>query len=117
GFLDVLRHPNVVRARDVGSDDERAYLVLDPIAGETLAETIEKSGPMDERQVLEIFWQVLSAARAMHDVGIVHRDLRPRNVCPEFRRDLPPTVKLIDFAAAKFLRDDHPDAREEPPYP
>lgn len=117
GFLEVVRHPNVVVARDVGSDDERAYLVLDPIAGETLADTIEKSGPMDERQVLEIFWQILSAARRMHELGIVHRDLRPRNVCLEFRAGRPPVVKLIDFASAKFLRDDHPDARHEPPYP
>ncbi len=117
GFLGEVSHPNVVRAQDVGSDDERAYLVLDPIAGETLAETIERVGPMVEQEVLEIFWQILSATQALHDVGIVHRDLRPRNVCLEYREGKPSVVKLIDFASAKFLRDDHPDAKEEPPYP
>jgi serine/threonine protein kinase len=117
GFLQQITHPNVVVARDVGSDDERAYLVLDPIAGETLAETIERNGPMVEREVLEIFWQILSATQAMHDLGIVHRDLRPRNVCLAYREGLPSIVKLIDFASAKFLRDDHPDAKEEPRYP
>lgn len=117
GFLGEIDHPNVVIAHDVGSDDERAYLVLEPIAGETLAETIERVGPMVEREVLEIFWQILSAAQALHAVGIVHRDLRPRNVCLEYREGKPSIVKLIDFASAKFLRDDHPDAREEPPYP
>jgi serine/threonine protein kinase len=117
GFLGEIDHPNVVVAHDVGSDDERAYLVLQPIAGETLAETIERVGPMVEREVLEIFWQILSAAHALHGVGIVHRDLRPRNVCLEYREGKPSIVKLIDFASAKFLRDDHPDAHDEPPYP
>ena len=119
-FLSEVRHPNIVLAYEVGSDDERAYLVLDPIAGETLSDTIERTGPMQERDVLGIFWQVLSAARAMHDAGVVHRDLRPRNVCLEWRGgdpSRPPVVKLIDFAAAKFLRADHPDAAEEPAYP
>lgn len=120
-FLSETRHPNVVLAYEVGSDDERAYLVLDPIAGETLADTIERTGPMNERDVLGIFWQILSAARAMHEAGVVHRDLRPRNVCLEFRggetSSHVPIVKLIDFAAAKFMRANHPDAEEEPPYP
>lgn len=117
GFLSQIHHPNVVVTRDVGSDDDRAYLVLDPIAGETLSDTIERGGPMGEREVLEIFWQILSAAQAMHQLGIVHRDLRPRNVCLEYREGLPHLVKLIDFASAKFVRDDHPDAQTEPPYP
>ncbi len=119
-FLSEVRSPNIVLAYEVGSDDDRAYLVLDPIAGETLSDTIERTGPMQERDVLGIFWQILSAARAMHDAGVVHRDLRPRNVCLEFRGDAsehPPIVKLIDFAAAKFVRENHPDADEEPPYP
>jgi serine/threonine-protein kinase len=119
-FLSEVRHPNIVLAYEVGSDTERAYLVLDPIAGETLSDTIQRNGPMQERDVLGIFWQILSAARAMHDAGVVHRDLRPRNVCLEWRRgdaSQPPVVKLIDFAAAKFSREDHPDAHEEPAYP
>ena len=117
GFLSEVRHPNIVVAYDVGIDDERAYLVLEPIAGETLADTIERTGPMDERGALGIFWQILSAARAMHDAGVVHRDLRPRNVCLEFHDGHPPIVKLIDFASAKFVREDHPDTDDEPPYP
>lgn len=117
GFLAAIDHPNVVVTRDVGSDDERAYLVLEPIAGETLSDTIERGGPMGEHEVLPIFWQILSATKAVHDLGIVHRDLRPRNVCLEYREGLPSRVKLIDFASAKFLRDDHPDASAEPPYP
>lgn len=117
GFLSVINHPNVVEALDVGSDDENAYLVLEPIVGETLAQTIERSGRMNERQVLEIFWQVLSATSAMHEIGVVHRDLRPRNVFLEHREGKPPLVKIIDFASAKFTNAEHADATAEPPYP
>jgi eukaryotic-like serine/threonine-protein kinase len=122
GFLSVIDHPNVVASLDVGSDEDHAYLVLEPILGsaalgETLAETMERTGPMAEPEVLEIFWQILSATRALHDAGIVHRDLRPRNVCLERREGHPPHVKLIDFASARFVRADHPDAKLEPPYP
>ena len=117
GFLSVIEHPNVVASFDVGSDDEHAFLVLEPIASETLAEIMERTGPMVEPEVLAIFWQILSAARAVHDAGVVHRDLRPRNVCLERREGHPPLVKLIDFASARFVRADHPDAKDEPPYP
>jgi serine/threonine protein kinase len=117
GFLSVIDHPNVAVSIDVGSDDRHGFLVLEPIAGETLAETMERTGPMPEHAVLEIFWQILSAARAMHDAGVVHRDLRPRNVFLERRAERPPLVKLIDFASARFLNPDHPDANREPPYP
>ena len=117
GFLSNIDHPNIAMVREVGSDDDRAYLVLEPIVGETLAETIERTGPMVEHEALEIFWQILSAARAMHDLGIIHRDLRPRNVCLERREGHAPLVKVIDFASAKFISADHPDARVEPAYP
>ena len=116
-FLANIDHPNVVRSLDIGSDEDHAFLALEPIVGETLAEILERNGRMEEPEVLEIFWQILSGARAMHDAGIVHRDLRPRNVCLERREGRPPLVKLIDFASARFLRPDHPDAEGEPPYP
>ncbi len=116
GFLSVIEHPNVIESFDVGSDHEHAFLVLEPIVGETLAERMERTGPMVEHEVLEIFWQILSASCAVHDANIVHRDLRPRNVCLERREHQPPLVKLIDFASARFVRADHPDAGREPPY-
>jgi serine/threonine-protein kinase len=117
GFLSVIHHPNVVGLHDIGSDDHHAYLLMDAIVGDTLAETLERNGPMAGQEVFEIFWQILAAARAMADVGVVHRDLRPRNISLEHREGRAPLVRVIDFASAKFLSDDHPDSQHEPAYP
>ncbi len=116
GVLSVIEHPNVVNMRDVGTDERCAYLALEPLVGETLAERIEADGPLPPSQALPVFWQVLSGLRAVHEAGVVHRDLRPRNVFIEARDDKAPLVWLIDFATARFVRPDHPDAKVEPPY-
>jgi serine/threonine-protein kinase len=116
-FLGAVEHPNVVMMRDFGTAHvPSSFLVLEPVPGETLADTIQRAGPLDERRVLEVFWQILAGVSALHAHGIVHRDLRPRNVCLEPREGLPPLVKLIDFSSAKFVRLDHPDELHEPPY-
>jgi len=114
-FLGEVRHPNLPEVFDVGADDDRAYLVMEALAGETLAEWVERSGPLPELDVLAVFWQVLSALQALHESGVVHRDLRPRNVFLVHRAARPPRVKILDFASAKFVRN-HPDAELEPRY-
>lgn len=117
GVLSVIDHPNVVNMRDVGTDDRCAFLALEPLVGETLAERIEAEGPLSAHEALAVFWQVLAGLRAVHEAGVVHRDLRPRNVFIEARDDKAPLVWIIDFATARFVRPDHPDAKVEPPYP
>ena len=117
GFLGALDSPNVMKCHDVATDEQSAYLVLEPFAGQTLAEVLERSGTLQEPEVLEIFWQILAATREMHAAGVIHRDLRPRNVLLRRRVGHAPLINLIDFASARFLRPDHPDAELEPPYP
>ena len=84
--------------------DETARKVVlevpDRLSNES-AGIMDRNGPVAEPEVLEIFWQILSGTRAMHDASIVHRHLRPRNVRLERREGHPPLVKLIDFASAR----------------
>lgn len=116
-FLSSVDHPNVVAMQDVGADGMWAYLAIESLSGETLADAMERLGPMEEQEVFVIFWQILAGLKATHEADVVHRDMRPRNVFLVTRPQQPPIVKLIDYASGKLLRPGHPDAAAEPPYP
>jgi eukaryotic-like serine/threonine-protein kinase len=72
------------------------------VEGETLAQRIERMGPLPFEDVLEIGLQIVQALEAAHSKGIIHRDLKPANVkiTPEGR------VKVLDFGLAKSIRNE-----------
>jgi serine/threonine protein kinase/tetratricopeptide (TPR) repeat protein len=91
-----LDHPNIAGIHGVEESDHVPYLVLEFVAGETLADRIAR-GPIPLVEALAIGSQVASAVEAAHARGIVHRDLKPGNVM------LTPagSVKVLDFGIAK----------------
>jgi len=91
-----LRHPNVVRVHGVGRDQGRPYLVMDLVEGASLAQRLQRSGPLSEREALRIVSEVTAAVQAAHSLGILHRDLKPANVLLQGERPL-----LADFGIAK----------------
>jgi eukaryotic-like serine/threonine-protein kinase len=94
-----IQHPNVAVATDFGKlDDGSFFLVLEYVRGQTLYHAIRK-GPLVPRRVVHIGRQIASALHAVHGKGVVHRDVKPRNVMLlEGQNDL---AKLIDFGLAK----------------
>jgi serine/threonine protein kinase len=106
-----VRHPNVASATDFGKLDDGAYfLVLDYIEGRNLGEVI-RDGPMPVSRVVRIVKQIAGALAAAHELGIVHRDMKPRNIM----LDVHMVPKLIDFGFAKVSVDKLPltASREE----
>jgi serine/threonine-protein kinase len=95
-----IQHPNVTAATDFGElDDGSFFLVLEYVRGTTLREIISR-GPLGARRTVHIGKQLAAALAATHAIGIVHRDVTPRNVMViEGERD---QVKLIDFGLAKL---------------
>ena len=88
-----LSHPNLIGVYDYAEGDERPYLVMEYVAGETLAERMSRRDGIDcERLAREL----LSAVAHIHAAGIVHRDVKPQNVlvAPDG------SAKLIDFGIA-----------------
>lgn len=96
-----LAHPNVVSVFDSGADAERAFLVMERLPGETLADRFEEGVPVDASWLVQAAGQVLDALAAAHAIGLVHRDIKPANVllAGEDR------VKVADFGIAKAATD------------
>src|SRR5256714_5906766 len=74
-----LDHPHICALYDVGEQDGTAYLVMQYLEGETLADRLAK-GSVPIAEALTIGVQMASALDKAHRAGIVHRDLKPGNV-------------------------------------
>ncbi|MGB9775661.1 MAG: serine/threonine-protein kinase, partial [Anaerolineae bacterium] len=70
-----LSHPNLVRVSDYFEEGGNAYLVMEFVEGESLANLIAARGPLPEAQVLEWARQLLDALAYCHSKGIIHRDI------------------------------------------
>ncbi|HVS03254.1 MAG TPA: protein kinase, partial [Thermoanaerobaculia bacterium] len=97
-LLASLNHPHIAAIHGVEEVEGRRFLVLELVAGETLAERLGR-GPIPVEEALELARQVAEGLEAAHGKGIVHRDLKPANVkvTPEGG------VKVLDFGLAKAL--------------
>ena len=91
-----LSHPHICALYDVGNHNGSEYLVMEYVAGETLAERIQR-GPLAVSQVLRYGTQIAEALHHAHRGGITHRDLKPGNVMLTTAG-----AKLLDFGLAKF---------------
>lgn len=102
-----LSHPHLVRVTDFFEEAGNAYLVMDFIEGESLAERITREGQLPEAQVLSWADQLLDALEYCHSQGIIHRDIKPQNVIvrPDGR------VILVDFGLVKLWNPNDPRTR------
>jgi tetratricopeptide (TPR) repeat protein len=91
-----LEHPNLVTVFDLGQEGARLFIVMQLVEGHSLAERL-REGPLPLAEALRMALQLARALRAAHDVGVVHRDVKPANVL--IRRD--GRVKLTDFGLAR----------------
>lgn len=76
-----LSHPNIVSIFDAGEDaDGSPYMAMEYIGGGTLADRIEKKGPLDSLEAAGIALQVACALEEAHERGVIHRDIKPHNI-------------------------------------
>lgn len=95
-----IGHPGVVDVLDVGTADGAAYLVMELLRGETLADIVTHQGAMQAEDACHVMLQVLGALEAAHAVGIAHGDLRSESVLLRRGRDGRLIVKLLDFGGS-----------------
>ena len=96
-----LNHPNIAAIYGFEESDDKRFLVLELVAGDTLAQRI-KVGPLPVDEALEVARQIAEALEAAHEKGIIHRDLKPANVMVTTDG----TVKVLDFGLARAMADD-----------
>jgi serine/threonine-protein kinase len=93
-----LQHPNLVTLYSFEEADDATFLTMEFVEGRTLAEMIPGEG-MELLPLLDIAIQIADALAVAHERGIVHRDIKPRNLMV----DTNSRVKVLDFGVAKRL--------------
>src|SRR4051812_25921317 len=103
-----LSHPNIIEIFDQGeTDDHTAYMVMELLHGQSLADLIAK-GPIEIKRALGIMIQIGRGIARAHDFEVIHRDLKPENifVCRRDDGDEPrDLIKLLDFGIARSRSD------------
>lgn len=98
----MLQHPNIVHVYKVVQDPLLCF-VMEYVEGDTLEEYLQREGPLEEAEIIDLMLPVMSAVGLAHTRGIVHRDLKPSNVL------LKPVAgffkpKVMDFGVAKVSK-------------
>lgn len=97
-----LNHPRIVRAYEFGTYDDTPYLVLEFLAGSTLAAEME-TAPLSRSRSLRLAYQICEALAYLHTQSIVHRDLKPENLMLVSAEDdtVTSSIKLMDFGLVR----------------
>ena len=92
-----VRHPNVVGVYDIVQEGDRPSIVMELVPFRSLRDAVAEDGPMTPAEAARVGLSVLAALRAVHEAGVVHRDVKPANILlgPDGR------VVLADFGIAK----------------
>ena len=96
--LSRLDHPNVIRLFDFGREEDRAYYTMEIAEGMDLAQWSVAARP-SVAAVVEIVAQLAAGLAAAHELGILHRDIKPPNCLVTAAGQ----AKLLDFGLAKFV--------------
>ncbi len=97
-----LNHPHICTLYDIGRQDGVAYLVMEYLEGETLAQRLAK-GPLPLEWVLQYAIEIADALDKAHHQGVTHRDLKPGNIMITKTG-----TKLLDFGLAKLRQEASP---------
>ena len=95
--------PGIVKIFDSFGENGTAYIVMEYLEGETLAQCLKREGTIPEDDAVKMVWPVLNSLKVVHAEGIIHRDIAPDNIF--LTKD--GQVKLIDFGASRFATASH----------
>src|ERR1700733_1618266 len=94
-----VTHRNVVRIYDLGEAEGIKFITMEYVEGEDLAAILHKRVKLPPREAVALIEQVCRALEAAHNVGVIHRDLKPQNIM----EDKNGRILVMDFGLAKTL--------------
>src|SRR5262249_36510871 len=98
-----LRHPNAVRVDDFDyTDDGRPFIVMELVEGRNVGEVLQSEGPFQVTRAVRIATQVAQALGAAHNLGFIHRDIKPGNIVLTTNDQGQEVAKVLDFGIAKL---------------
>jgi serine/threonine protein kinase/Tfp pilus assembly protein PilF len=92
-----LSHPNICVIHEVGESEERPYIAMEYVEGETLRDKL-KNGPLKPEEALDYAVQIAAGLGAAHRKGIIHRDIKSANIMVTEQGQ----AKVMDFGLAKL---------------
>jgi hypothetical protein len=97
-----LSHPNTIAVYDYGRTPEGVfYYAMEYLEGLTLEDLVQQFGPLPDGRVLNILQQVCGSLAEAHEVGLIHRDVKPANIILTARAGIADFVKVLDFGLVK----------------
>jgi len=98
-----IKHPNVVNIFDIGVENQVPYLVMELLVGQDLESLLASHGALSEHTIIDIMVPVVAGLVAVHDAGVVHRDLKPGNIFLSKGATDDVEPKLLDFGISKAI--------------
>jgi eukaryotic-like serine/threonine-protein kinase len=92
-------HPNVVRTLDYDTTGDPPFMVMEYVAGPDLKALIQERGRFDPADAVTIFVQILAGLDAIHQFGMIHRDVKPHNVLIDEEHG----ARLCDFSIVRAI--------------
>ncbi|MFO0611588.1 MAG: serine/threonine-protein kinase [Polyangiaceae bacterium] len=97
----MLRSPNVISVIDYGTDQDLPFIVMELLEGIDLLTLLQSAGKWPVPEVANLVLQISKGLSAAHELGLIHRDVKPGNIfCVRSGTDV--VVKLLDFGIAKW---------------
>ncbi|MDI1482681.1 serine/threonine protein kinase [Polyangium sp. y55x31] len=99
-----IQHPNVVAVHDYGVADDVPFLVMELLQGEDLQTCLAREGRLSLAAAIAVILPVCKGLRRAHELGIIHRDVKPSNVFLA-RQGEDTVIKILDFGVARVTHD------------
>jgi serine/threonine-protein kinase len=107
-----IRSPHICDVYDSGMFDERPFLVMELLEGESLYDMMTRVRRLDVPTTLRIMTQTCRGLTKAHEASVIHRDLKPENIFLTTNEDGEMISKILDFGLAKFYEPTGGDAAQ-----